>query len=163
MHASEQSYGKFAKAYLGVIRSIADDLKTTEILDYGCGKRMVKKHLEPVGFTIHEYDPAIVGLETPPEPCRYVVCVDVLEHIEPECFIAVLKDLKRVTLEMLFVTFATKPALKNLPDGTNPHKIVNPVEWWQDTLGEFFELAPILHARDGHYYVCATPRKGPVG
>lgn len=163
MHQQEQAYGKFANNYIAIIRHFATEVGAKEILDYGCGKRMVRKHLAPQGFTIHEYDPAIPELSDPPKPCGFVVCVDVLEHIEPKYFINVLKDLRRVTLERGFFTFATKPALKNLPDGTNPHKIVQPVEWWRLTLGEFFDLAPICHAKDGHYYVTVMAKKGPVG
>jgi hypothetical protein len=32
---------------------------------------------------IHHYDPAIPQWSAPPEPCRFVACIDVLEHIEP--------------------------------------------------------------------------------
>lgn len=163
MHHLEPSFGKFASNYISIIRYIADEIETKELLDYGCGKRVVRKHLWPQGFTVHEYDPAIPGLDARPDPCGFVVCVDVLEHIEPKYFIAVLKDLRRVTARCGFFTFATKPALKTLPDGSNPHKIVQPKEWWYHTLSEFFELAPIVEMRDGHYYVRVAPRAGPVG
>ena len=48
-------------------------------------------------LTIHHYDPAIPEWAAPPVPCRFVACIDVLEHIEPHLLENVLDDLKRVT------------------------------------------------------------------
>ena len=101
--------------------------QTKNILDYGCGQRLLEKAL---GFPIKNYDPCIEGLDSPPEPANIVVCGDVLEHIEPEYLDAVLDDLKRVTHIVGMFHIDTRPALKTLPDGRNAHLIQQPAEWW---------------------------------
>lgn len=130
-----------------------------QILDYGCGKQHLKRILEPLGFVVRGYDPAFTETSGTPSPCEYVACIDILEHIEPECFIPVLKDLHRVTLDRGFFTFSTIPAKKTLPDGSNPHKIIQPAQWWEDRLGEFFELGEIVTREAGHYSVPVKRRE----
>lgn len=131
-----------------------------EILDYGCGKQRLKILLEPHGFLVRGYDPAIPGLDQPPQPCDYVACIDVLEHIEPELLIPVLKDLHRVTLKDGFFSLATTLSQRSLPDGTNTHRIVQPIEWWVERLGEFFELSDAKKSEHGHYAM--TVKRRPV-
>ena len=51
---------------------------------------------------IYHYDPAIPEWSAPPAPRRFVACIDVLEHIEPDLLDNVLDDLKRVVLGWVF-------------------------------------------------------------
>lgn len=107
--------------------------QTTDILDYGCGKRTLE---EALGFPIANYDPAIPGLDEAPQPADIVSCTDVLEHIEPDCLPAVLSDIRRVTKRAVFLTIATRPAKKFLADGRNAHLIQQPARWWVEQLWE---------------------------
>lgn len=132
-HALHDSWGRHSSRYAHTIATMASRIPVTEMLDYGCGKQELKRALEPE-FTVHGYDPAFEELSAPPEPHDLVVCTDVLEHIEPECLDAVLTDLRRLTRKFAFLVIADRPSLKPLPDGTNPHRIIQPKAWWIEQL-----------------------------
>ncbi len=136
LHASE-FYGISGKRWGQAVRSICDTLNSRDVLDYGCGKRTLEQSL---GFAIRNYDPCIAGLDAPPSPADIVACTDVLEHIEPDCLDAVLDDLKRVTRKVAFLVIASRPALKNLPDGRNAHLIQEGEAWWMPKLKSRFAI-----------------------
>lgn len=108
-----------------------------DILDYGCGKGTLAMNLP---FPIAEYDPAIPGKNQPPEPHMFIVCTDVLEHVEPECLNDVLADIKRVMMRFGMFIISTKAATKTLPDGRNAHLIVKPAEWWVAKIRGYFDI-----------------------
>jgi 2-polyprenyl-3-methyl-5-hydroxy-6-metoxy-1,4-benzoquinol methylase len=81
-------------------------------------------------FEYIPYEPADPSCCEPPEPCEFVACVDVLEHIEPNLLDNVLDDLKRVIVKAGVLTVSTVAAKRLLPDGRNAHLIVAPMEWW---------------------------------
>jgi hypothetical protein len=107
------------------------------LLDYGAGKGRMAEALYARGWggDYIPYDPAIPEWSDPPAPCEFVACIDVLEHIEPDCIDAVLDDLKRVTKGVGVYTVHLKLADKILPDGRNAHLIVKPIKWWADKIG----------------------------
>lgn len=116
------------------------------ILDYGAGPGGFKKKADslfPGVYQIHEYDPGVPEISATPEPAPYVVCVDVLEHIEPDKVDLVLDDLKRVTQKYLYVTIECQKAMILLTDGRNAHLTVQPPEWWIGKLKERFRIARI--------------------
>lgn len=124
LHAERPTYGAGGHRWADeVIRHAG----THDVLDYGCGKGTLQQAL---GFVISEYDPAIPGKDGEPEPAGFVVCTDVLEHIEPEQLTAVLADLRRVTRYRGLFVIATRPANKTLPDGRNAHLIQESTAWW---------------------------------
>lgn len=98
------------------------------ILDYGCGRQLLQKALP--SYVIDGYDPCVPGLDAPPTPHDLVVCGDVLEHIEPELLDNVLDNLRFVTRRCGYYVICTKPAKKLLPDGSNPHRIVEDEAFW---------------------------------
>jgi len=89
------------------------------------------------------------GLDATPEPHDLVCCIDVLEHIEPECLEDVLDDLVRVTLKNLFVNVSTSLAIQILPDGRNAHLIVEPCRWWMEKLWDRFGLISLTIGTKG--------------
>ena len=112
------------------------------ILDYGCanGKFKVfmtkhKKHL-----SVSEYDPGIVGKDTPPKPADYIVCCDVMEHVEENFLDSVMGHLKSLILKGGFFNISTKDAVTILSDGTNAHKIVKDGNWWVDIFKKYFDV-----------------------
>lgn len=142
------------------VAGLIGDLKATRLLDYGSGKgRLVdgmSEYLEwPV--TVQCYDPAIPDYSHEPEPAELVVCLDVLEHIEPVHLNAVLDDLKRCTLDTGFFTVATGPAVKTLPDGRNAHLIQEGIEYWLPRIWKRFR---IVEYRDMDSHFTVTVRKG---
>ena len=91
------------------------------VLDYGCGKG-IKDRIPD----ILEYDPGVVGKDKRPRPADLVICTNVLEYVELDCLKDVLKDLRHLTLRMMFVVVSTKES----PD----YQIVKPADWWQSRL-----------------------------
>lgn len=110
------------------------------VLDYGCGKGKLKNTLANADCIVSEYDPAIEGKDSPPNPAEFVVCTDVLEHIEPVNLNAVLRHLREMTQKRLFVAISTRLAKKTLADGRNAHLIVKPGDWWRKKLLEHFQI-----------------------
>lgn len=129
MHETDDTYGRMGKLYVDHVRHAAEKLAAGSILDYGCGKSTLR-HGMPEWPDFREFDPAVPGKDAPPDPADLVVCTDVMEHIEPEFCDAVLDDIRRLSLRGAFFVIATKPAIKPLPDGTNPHKIIQDEGWW---------------------------------
>lgn len=126
-HEESKEFGSLGYKLAKHVKEIARHIGAHTILDYGCGKRSLEREL---GYAICNYDPAIPGVDAAPEPADLVVCIDVLEHIEPECLDAVLDDLKRLTKNTIMLLIDTMEAKKHLPDGRNAHAIIKPAEWW---------------------------------
>jgi len=147
--SGERGWGNTGSVkYLQPTLSLIDRYKAKELLDYGAGWGGMKEALktERPDVVVHEYEPARVEVAAPPEPCDFVVCHDVLEHIEPEFLDNVILDLKRVVSGMGYFSVCTVPALKKLSDGRNAHLIVEEFEWW------LVKLAPHFHIRQARFY-----------
>jgi len=80
------NYGVASVQYAPIVAEMIEAVGAEELLDYGAGKGRLGQALKPLiarPLRIHHYDPAIPQWSAPPEPCRFVACIDVLEHIEP--------------------------------------------------------------------------------
>ncbi len=137
LHKEKKSYGITARNHTSSIRAVIRDMGIITILDYGCGKGLLRQKFGPM---VKEYDPAIEGKESPPEPAELVCCIDVLEHIEPECLDDVLDHLRGLATRAVYLTVACGPAKKILSDGRNAHLIQEPAPWWLPKLMERFDL-----------------------
>lgn len=155
LHNERPDYGCSAKQWIGMVREIASTVEPKKILDYGCGKRKLAEALS-AEYEITSYDPCIEGFDTRPYPHDMVCCIDVLEHIEPECLDDVLDDLARLSRKLCFMTVATGPAGKQLPDGRNTHLIQKPYEWWLPKIWSRFRINQFNHL-GGHFIVWASP------
>lgn len=127
--------------YEGTLKRL--DVQT--ILDYGCanGKFKVYMNKHKPQYTIYEYDPGIRGKDSNPLPADFIVCCDVMEHVEPEYLDNVLKHLRGLTLKGGYFNISTKKAITILSDGTNAHKIVQDGEWWIEKFKEYFDVEDI--------------------
>jgi uncharacterized Rossmann fold enzyme len=148
LHHQNIAYGVGGGKHADTVTKLITATGAQSVLDYGCGKGYLAKALP---FPIWEYDPAIPGKDESPKPADLVVCTDVLEHIEPDCIMAVLADLQRVVKNVGYFTIHTGPARKTLPDGRNTHLIQQKRQWWKNRLKAFFtvgtikEVGPELH------------------
>ena len=149
VHENDADYGIVGQRYANLVSDVVSQYGVKDILDYGCGKGTLSRTLT---FPIREYDPCIPGKDSPPEPAELVVSTDVLEHIEPDCLNDVLDDIKRLATRAVFLTVATAPAGRILPDGRNAHLIVEPASWWLPLLMERWDLK-YFQAGDGEFYV----------
>jgi uncharacterized Rossmann fold enzyme len=154
LHEANWDYGGHGDKYAKIVLKLKESQKLKSILDYGCGKGSLAAALD---FPIWEYDPCIPGKEAPPRPAEFVVCTDVLEHIEPDNLQATLEDLKRVTLATAFFSIHSGPAKKVLPDGRNAHLIQQDINWWKTQLSTYFEIAFASTVKDTPWiYIVAT-------
>jgi Methyltransferase domain len=159
MHENPE-YGKASLGYVEVVADVISRTGVNEMLDYGAGKgrlaQALKDHIKRP-LRVFQYDPAIPEWSAPPQPCQLVVCIDVLEHIEPSLIENVLDDLKRVTQGAGVFTIHTGPALKVLPDGRNAHLIQRPPDWWLPQILQRFDL--VNFARYGNGFMVLVERK----
>ena len=93
---------------------------------------------------IVNYDPCIEGLGEK-KPCDLVVCIDVMEHIEPESLEDVLKDINALMNKVGYFTIHTQPAMKHLADGRNAHLIQQPYTWWSEKLSKHFWITKMVN------------------
>ena len=155
LHRNPQ-YGIASVKFAPIVANVMKTVGATELLDYGAGKGRLAFTLEEIldaPVTVHHYDPAIPDWSTPPEPCGFVTCIDVLEHIEPDLLDNVLDDLARVTARVGLFTVHTEPAEKVLLDGRNAHLIQRPASWWLPKFFERFELAQFNRVINGFYVI----------
>jgi hypothetical protein len=154
-------YGVASLHYAPLVAKVMASMDAGELLDYGAGKGRLGTALAEQlkrPLTVHHYDPAIPEWAAVPAPCRFVACIDVLEHIEPERLGNVLDDLQRVTAGIGVFTVHTGPAVKVLADGRNAHLIQRPVEWWLPQLKARFEVMAVNPMPQGFWVVVAHRR-----
>jgi len=137
--------GMSLKAFIPEISTLIRDSNIDSVNDYGCGKAAAWNEynlknlwkLSSVGF----YDPGVDEYSTDITiPRALVICIDVLEHVEPDCIDDVLDDIDRLSTKAVFLNICTRPASKILPDGRNAHLLVRPQEWWRKKLKRFNKL-----------------------
>lgn len=145
-HATKKTFSgngclKYAKTIIDLARSVG----ATSGLDYGCGKGNQYAKLieidgksatleEHLGFPVMKFDPAVPQFAERKRltPRDIVWCTDCLEHIPEEDIRWVANDLSSFAVKALFVTVATYPAKKRLPNGENAHITQKPAEWWAE-------------------------------
>ena len=136
MHENER-YGAASKKFAKQVARLIAAHRPVSILDYGAGKQALA---EALGTTVTAYDPGVYEIsDIPPGKFDLVCCIDVLEHVEPECLPDVLQSLSLKTGRIAFVTIHTGPAGKHLSDGRNAHLIQKPINWWSKRLQGVFK------------------------
>jgi len=162
LHETNLQYGTSAYKHVDTVKKLIKSLEKSlnktnvSVLDYGAGKGLLGKYLD---FPIYEYDPAIPGKDEIPKSADLVVCIDVLEHIEPDKLDAVLADLQRCTRQVGYFIIDTKPAIKTLPDGRNTHLILEDEKWWYKQLDRYFNIAALKYLNSREIYAIVGPRK----
>ncbi len=154
LHDDNVHYGTHSIKWAADIIQWAMQLKTQDILDYGCGKGILGNNMP---FAIKEYDPAFEKKSALPRPADIVVCTDVLEHIEPEYLDNVLNHLQDLTRKIGFFTVATRPALKTLPDGRNAHLSLHDIGWWLPKFLERFTLFMVQNFNNQEFLIIVNP------
>lgn len=121
------------------IGKLIDYYKIKTVLDYGCGKAnawdkyKLKDRWKLDRVTL--YDPGVEQyLKPPTEVSELVICTDVMEHVPDHLIEEVLDDIDRCASDMIFLGISTRPATKQLVDGTNAHATVKPKHWWNRKL-----------------------------
>lgn len=156
LHQDNENYGTSGQHWRNAVRELSE-YGRRNILDFGCGKQTLKKALGPA-YRVTGYDPCIEGLDTPPEPHDVVVCGDVMEHVEPDLVMNVLREVRRLCKVRGLFVIGMKPAMKTLADGRNAHLSLFAQEQWVALLeAAGFEIAEQSDPNEkGHnsWFVC---------
>lgn len=147
MHG-DQVWGLGSKRWAPEIAKRTAKANGTTVLDYGCGTGSIVDQVPP-WMTVAEFDPAIPGKDALPQPADIVVCLDVLEHVEPDRLHNVLAHIHSLTRKFALLVIATRPAHKRLPDDRNAHLIIDNGAWWCDQLKRYDWELSLLHNTDG--------------
>ena len=144
LHISRPDYGSRAHRWSNECRKWARHFQAKSFLDYGCGTASlsaVVPELQPW----QNYDPAVDMWNYPPKPADLVVCLDVLEHIEPDCIDDVLDELRGLSIKACVMFVDTGSAVKKLPDGRNAHILQRPLGWWLAAMMKRWTLHTVLN------------------
>lgn len=147
LHAAPRGYGQRGAKWAATVLELAREYRCATALDYGCGRGSLAVALHGC-MVVREYDPAVFGKASLPDPADLVVCTDVLEHVESDRIFAVVGHLAALTRRILFVVVSLVPTDKRLSDGRQAHILLRSVEWWRYLLveGHDFILARELQA-----------------
>lgn len=157
LHA-ESKYGvtgqQFVPTIFHAISQLAKKYGPVRVLDYGSSKghtmeAVREKLVIPPGVADYCYDPFVDGLSRDPEPADLVLCIDVMEHVEPECTKAVLDHIQALTRKLVFFSIDLMPAQKVLADGRNAHINLRTPEFWMRELKKRFVIGEAKVVHDG--------------
>lgn len=148
----EHAKGEWGIMSLNFAERVANMMKlhnSQEVLDYGCGAGNLEKSLKTIipDIIVHNYDPGIPMYNKLPDPCKIVACIDVLEHVEPECLESVLDDLERVIEGYAVITISCHTALRVLNNGWNAHICIKTPQEWLNILSNRFDIT-FNHAKN---------------
>lgn len=136
------------------------------ILDFGCGRGTFKREMEKLrpDAVITEYDPGVRGKDVLDWSCvDYVVCTDVMEHVEEEHVARTLATIDHLAKWGVFFNIDTAPSKSLLPDGRNTHITIRPADWWLDQLKEAFrEMEWTVHRQTRSQLVISGVRTWDV-
>lgn len=152
LHLQDHNYGSKGGKRAEAVRKLAKKYSAASILDYGCGKGSLGDALGPI---VRNYDPAIPEFRAPPDPAHLVVCLDVMEHIEPDFVDNVLDHIKFLALKAAYFIIVFHPSKEILPDGSNCHVCVEGKSWWEEKLETRFDVCDrfISEKEEGFYEV----------
>ena len=155
LHA-KGNYGTASLEFGGIVSTLVERTGAQTLLDYGCGSMQNLRKVLDCDVLYLGYDPAVPEFSAK-APSDLVVCIDVLEHIEPELLENVLDDLQSLTKGWAFMTVHTGPARKTLSDGRNAHLIQQPPAWWLPKFLSRWELKEFQATPHGFFLLCHLP------
>lgn len=162
MHRNPKRFpGYSLSAYADTIADMVEEYSANTLLDYGCGKGYQylnrRVHERWGGILPTCYDPGVPFLNTPPaEGLKFdgVICTDVLEHIPKDNVKKFIRTLFDYADKFVFMTVATFPANKELPNGENCHVTIKSLVWWEDIIENIAGSTP--------YKLVANTKREPV-
>ena len=116
LHEDHLDYGVASLMLTDQVFEIAQALGVSELLDYGAGEGRLAVALLGKQNVVN-YEPAIEKYALEPAPKEFVVSIDVLEHIEPECLDAVLDHMAKLAQKAIYLTVTAVAANKELAEG----------------------------------------------
>ena len=159
LHDSEKSFGGGSKA--DIVAQIILTLEIDSLSDYGAGKKVLENRLlSEFGINVNylPYDPAFQEYGDA-SPADLVCCIEVLEHVEPECLESVLKHLAKIVVKYGFFTVHCGPSSKILPNGQNAHLIQKSILWWLPQISHHFEIQWLRKTSVQGFAVLVSPKE----
>ena len=156
LHA-KGNYGTASLQFGKVVSALVEQTGAQTLLDYGCGSMQNLKKVLDCDVMYLGYDPAVPEFSAK-VPSDLVVCIDVLEHIEPGLLENVLDALQSLTKGWAFMTVHTGPARKTLSDGRNAHLIQEPPQWWLPKFFSRWDVRTFQAMPQGFFLVCRCLR-----
>lgn len=161
-HIENKNWGNGASlTKLKYFKEFLEENQCKTIIDYGCGKSNFKGFLieKDYHYEVTEYDIGIVGKDILNIKADFTVCVDLLEHIEPECLDNVLRHIQKHTLKGVFFSICKVKSHGSFKDGTNLHRIINDEDWWYSKVLQYFKLEKETLLTKSHIEFLATPNR----
>lgn len=143
----EYGQGGSVPEALGLLRALRPSDRPIRVLDYGAGLGALKRAIQEdralnEAVQVWEYDPAVKGKDIPPDRgSHFVVCLDVLEHVEPECLHDVLAHMALCTTETCIMIIAMRPSYKIMKDGRQAHICLLTADEWRAAIEPHFQIA----------------------
>lgn len=137
IHQDDEDWGTGPRGNIIKICKFIDSNNVHRLLDYGCGKGENLRWFLPTQVSVSNYDPAIPKWSADPAPEDYLLCTDVLEHIEPECIKDVMEHIVSKFNKKALLAISLVKSRKLLSDGRNSHILIKPIEWWIGLLQRF--------------------------
>jgi hypothetical protein len=137
-HYKERPTKAAPNAHLAQILQFAHEIGAKSILDYGCGG-----HASIEGYcslSVQSYDPGMLEYCAHAMPADLVVCLDVLEHVEPEHVDGVIAHIRGLARKGIFLTISCRESPKKLPDGSPWHIFVRDEKYWREVFSDFDSL-----------------------
>jgi len=156
LHEENVTWGNGPRMYMLRISKWILEEEVTELLDYGCGKGKNVPFILPI--KIVNYDPGVPQWSADPQVCKHLLCIDVLEHIEPEHLYSVLEHIASKFTVGAMLNIALTESKHFLPDGRNAHILLRPVAWWVEVLQEFYTLES-LEFKEASFTAFIRPKK----
>lgn len=152
------NYGVASVQFAPLVTKFVNRIEAKSLLDWGAGKGRLMQNIHPdQDIEVTCFDPAVPGWDKVPEGLFDIVtCIDVLEHIEPDCLAETLDSLRDRTGQIAFLTVHTGPAIKTLPDGRNAHLIQQPPEWWLPQIMGRWDLLTFQRITHGFWVLCQS-------
>jgi hypothetical protein len=124
------------------------------LLDYGSGQGKLGHWFAKNApqIDLREYEPGIPKRAAMPGPAEIVACIDVMEHIEPDCVIDVLDHIQSLAQRRVYFNISMRLAGRILNDGRNAHLTIQPKKWWTALLKERWDETNFFLARDGNSF-----------
>jgi hypothetical protein len=148
--ADETFSGISLGPHLGRVKRLIEATGARNLLDYGSGKGQLydRRDIRTSGGEViesvqdfwdvdyvHLYDPGYAPFSKLPEGTfGGVICTDVLEHCPEEDLPWLMGELFGYAEHFVFMTIASYPAAKILPNGENAHITIRPAAWWRDMI-----------------------------
>ena len=144
LHRTHEGFGARSHRHAARVTDLILRNGYESVLDYGCGKGTLVTYLcsKLPGMSVQGWDPGHEYFsKQEPEPADLVICTDVLEHVEPDLLDNVLEHIGSLTYRAIYLEIATRPdGSKTMPDGSQPHQIIEAGCWWKERINEAFDV-----------------------